>query len=280
MIRCGTRRDHQVRFILIGERFFPNFQSLEIVGDMYQYTGVFFHYSWNSPEPKMSSSLTFQYFGGEKTGKHGRLKNCAKKISKNWGEKKNSPIRMTLRCYINRFNKTRQKQYNNTIAYTAPCDANLLLLILLRRVSRYRCSTIQYDEARQWIVLQQYIKTSITILLQYDSIRRGTAMSMGAYALRRCGFNVPRTRAIFLTVLMPYQVCLIVCPGARVYLSVWVFLCFLHTGPAFLPVDIRQNQRPRRFFNPREMKALWPQNQRRTLLCSEQSRQCTAVLSS
>ena len=46
-----------LRFILIGERFFRNFQSLEVIGDMYQYTEAFCHYSWNSPEPKISSSL-------------------------------------------------------------------------------------------------------------------------------------------------------------------------------------------------------------------------------
>ena len=41
-----------IRLILIGECFFCNFQSLEIIGDMYQYTEAFFHYPWNSPEPK------------------------------------------------------------------------------------------------------------------------------------------------------------------------------------------------------------------------------------
>ena len=35
----------RVRFILIGERFFQKFQSLEIIGDMYQYTEAFCHYS-------------------------------------------------------------------------------------------------------------------------------------------------------------------------------------------------------------------------------------------
>ena len=34
-----------LRFILIGERFFQNSQSLEIIGDMYQYTEAFCHYS-------------------------------------------------------------------------------------------------------------------------------------------------------------------------------------------------------------------------------------------
>ena len=52
---------YAVRSILIGERFFQNFQSLETIGNMYQYTEAFCHYSWNSPEQKISSSLTFQY---------------------------------------------------------------------------------------------------------------------------------------------------------------------------------------------------------------------------
>ena len=34
-----------LRLILIGERFFHNFQSLEIIGDVYQYTEAFCHYS-------------------------------------------------------------------------------------------------------------------------------------------------------------------------------------------------------------------------------------------
>ena len=33
------------RFILIEERFFKNIQSLEKIGDMYQYTEAFCHYS-------------------------------------------------------------------------------------------------------------------------------------------------------------------------------------------------------------------------------------------
>ena len=36
----------QLRLILIGERFFHNFsQSLELIGDMYQYTEAFCHYN-------------------------------------------------------------------------------------------------------------------------------------------------------------------------------------------------------------------------------------------
>ena len=54
-----------LRFILIGERFFSqNFLSLEIIGNMYQYTEAFCHYSWNYPEEaEISSSLTSQYLG-------------------------------------------------------------------------------------------------------------------------------------------------------------------------------------------------------------------------
>ena len=53
--------DLHSRLFLIGERFFHNFQRLEINGDMYQYTEAFCHYSWTSPRARKSSSLTFQY---------------------------------------------------------------------------------------------------------------------------------------------------------------------------------------------------------------------------
>ena len=33
------------RLILVGESFFQNLQSLEIIGDMYQYTEALSHYS-------------------------------------------------------------------------------------------------------------------------------------------------------------------------------------------------------------------------------------------
>ena len=83
-----------LKFILVAERFFHIFQSLEIIGDMYQHTEAFCHYSSNSPEPKISSLLTFQYLEKKAGRYYGRLKNCAKKMSKIW--KQNSPIRMTL----------------------------------------------------------------------------------------------------------------------------------------------------------------------------------------
>ena len=47
-IRYPTSKDlrnSRLRFILVGERFFHNFQSLEIIGDMHQYTEAFCHYS-------------------------------------------------------------------------------------------------------------------------------------------------------------------------------------------------------------------------------------------
>ena len=43
-LRCQIHVTY-LRLILIGERFFHNFQGLEIIGDMYQYTEAFFHYS-------------------------------------------------------------------------------------------------------------------------------------------------------------------------------------------------------------------------------------------
>ena len=85
------------RFILIGERFFHNYQFLEIIGDVYECTEAFCHYSRNSPEPKISRSFTIPIFGEKKSGKYGRLKNCPKQMSKNRG--KSSPIRMTLSCF-------------------------------------------------------------------------------------------------------------------------------------------------------------------------------------
>ena len=40
-----TTHNARLRLILIGERFFLKFQSLEIIGDMYRYTEAFCHYS-------------------------------------------------------------------------------------------------------------------------------------------------------------------------------------------------------------------------------------------
>ena len=80
-----------LRFILIGERFFHNFRSLEIIGDMYQYTEAFWHYSWNSPEPKISSSLPlFQYLEKNRLiWKIEKLReNMPKKSKKKLSEKK------------------------------------------------------------------------------------------------------------------------------------------------------------------------------------------------
>ena len=44
-LNVSTNDEYRLRFILIGERFFHNFQSLEIIEDMYQYTEAFCHYS-------------------------------------------------------------------------------------------------------------------------------------------------------------------------------------------------------------------------------------------
>ena len=41
----AREQNPRLRFILIGERFFHNFQSLEIIGDMYQNTEAFYHNS-------------------------------------------------------------------------------------------------------------------------------------------------------------------------------------------------------------------------------------------
>ena len=57
---------------------------------MDHYTEAFSHYS---REQKKTSSLIFTHLK-KKEGKYGRLKNCAKKMSKNWGGKlshKNDP---------------------------------------------------------------------------------------------------------------------------------------------------------------------------------------------
>ena len=85
---------YRIRLILLGDRFFHNFQISEIIGDMYRYTEAFCHCSWNSPEAEQkTSSLNFTYFR-KKIRKYGRLKNCARKMSTLW--KKSYPIRMTL----------------------------------------------------------------------------------------------------------------------------------------------------------------------------------------
>ena len=62
-----SSRSSRSRLILIGERFFQNFRSLEIIGDMYQYTETFCHYPetfchypWYSPQAKKSSSKIWE----------------------------------------------------------------------------------------------------------------------------------------------------------------------------------------------------------------------------
>ena len=66
-----TNRD---RLILIGERFFHKFfHSLEIIGDMYQYTEAFCHHIRDIlRKQKKSSSLSFTQMG-KKAGKYGSV---------------------------------------------------------------------------------------------------------------------------------------------------------------------------------------------------------------
>ena len=45
VIELDSHADHPLRFILIGERFFHSFQSLELIGGVCQYTEAFCHYS-------------------------------------------------------------------------------------------------------------------------------------------------------------------------------------------------------------------------------------------
>ena len=80
---------------LLESFFLHNFQTLEIIGGMYQYTKAFCHYSWNSPEAKKSCSLNFTYLE-TKIRKIWKLKKFREKIVDIYG-KKNSPIRMTLK---------------------------------------------------------------------------------------------------------------------------------------------------------------------------------------
>ena len=59
-----TATTSEQRLILIGERFFHNFQSLEIIGGMsYQYTEAFCHYLGNSPDAKKIELVEFHTFG-------------------------------------------------------------------------------------------------------------------------------------------------------------------------------------------------------------------------
>ena len=73
--------------------FFPNFPQF---GNNWRYLSIYGGVL--SLFVKISRSKNFKFVNipifGKKTGKYGRLKNCAKKMSKNW--EKSSPIRMTL----------------------------------------------------------------------------------------------------------------------------------------------------------------------------------------
>ena len=68
---CIIRLAHSYR-----RAFFHNFRSSEIIGDMYQFTEAFCHYSENSPEAKKIELVKFYQV---QENKFGRLKNCAKK---------------------------------------------------------------------------------------------------------------------------------------------------------------------------------------------------------
>jgi len=67
----------------------------------------------------------------------------------------------------------------------------------------------------------------------------------------------------------------------------WIQQCarVVHIKPFFVPVDIRHNQCPCRFFNPREIQALWSLNYATQILhCyvwskHSSSRQCNAMSS-
>ena len=85
------------RLIFIGERLFcHNFQSLEIVEDiLYQCAEAFPSLVVKFSTSKKTRSLDFTRWGGEKSGKYGKLKNCAKKQNEDLGGK-NSPIRKAL----------------------------------------------------------------------------------------------------------------------------------------------------------------------------------------
>ena len=87
-----------VRLILIGERFFHNFESMEIIGDMYQSTEAFCHYSLNSPEGKKNNLVKFHTFGKKKNRKVWKIEKLREKNVQNLGE--NPPIKeCTLLSY-------------------------------------------------------------------------------------------------------------------------------------------------------------------------------------
>ena len=82
--------------------FFLIFSSLEIIGDMYQDTEAFCHYVF----VKFSRSekirfVKFPISGGGKSGKSGRLKNCAKKNEK-YGKTKLSDKNGPYNQFINK----------------------------------------------------------------------------------------------------------------------------------------------------------------------------------
>ena len=99
--------------------FFPKFQSLEIIGDMYLYTEALSLLSVKLSKSKTIKFVNIPIFEKKKgkygilkiarkkdenlDEKYGRLNNCAKQMSKIWT--KSSPIRMTLRQITKEKNK-------------------------------------------------------------------------------------------------------------------------------------------------------------------------------
>ena len=99
-------RVEALRLILIGERFFPNFPKC---GNNWRYVSIYggvLSLFVKFSRSKNIKFVTIPIFGKKTPGKYGRLKNCAKKMSKIC--KKSSPIRMTL---IVGTNPTTQKHF-------------------------------------------------------------------------------------------------------------------------------------------------------------------------
>ena len=92
-----SARSSIIRPILIGELFFPDFLKF---GSNWRYVSIYggvlslYVEIFSSNKNKF---VKFHVFGKKKTGRSGRLKNCAKKIWKLWG--KSSPIIRTLICW-------------------------------------------------------------------------------------------------------------------------------------------------------------------------------------
>ena len=73
-----------LRLVLIRGLFPQNFQSLEIIGDMYQDTEAFCHYSLNSPE---SNIIRLVKLLGKKIEKTWKMEKLREKDMEIMGEK-------------------------------------------------------------------------------------------------------------------------------------------------------------------------------------------------